>query len=86
MATASRNQREGTWDDRLVCRVRWMTYDFRSRTGRLDFPAGDCCDMTGAVSIFTAIDPEVRAIETYAGGEPDVFYRRNGRGWSAYVR
>lgn len=87
MAKAPRSQKEGMWDDRLSCRVLHLSYDFRTRTGRLDFPADNCCDMAGAIAIFTAIDPEVAAIETYAGGKPDTSFRldNGSREWKTLM-
>jgi hypothetical protein len=89
MANAQQpNERDGRWDERLKCRVQQLQYDFHTKTGRLDFPEANCCDMTGAVGIFMAIDPEVRVIDTYAGGKADVLYRRGKeRGeWKAHLR
>jgi len=62
----------------LDCRVRNLAYDFESRTGRLDMPPVCCCDMSGCINLFRAIDPDVRRIETYSGGLRDTFYERNG--------
>jgi hypothetical protein len=87
MAKPRHSKRGGKWDDRLVCRVQPLVYDARTRIGRLDFPAGDCCDMSGAIKLFTAIDPDVLAIETFSGGEPDTVYRFNARDreWTAFT-
>ena len=68
MAKGRHSKTEGKADRRLVCRVQNLEYDFRTWTGKLYFPAGNCCDMSGAVRIFTGIDPDVRVIETFAGG------------------
>jgi hypothetical protein len=89
MAKGRHGTRDGKSDKRLVCRVQQLSYDFRTWTGRLDFPAGNCCDMSGAISIFTAIDPDVRVIETFAGGNADTIYRLSGEGrgeWEALMR
>jgi hypothetical protein len=85
---ATFEKRDGKWDDKLQCRVQHVAYDFCTRTGRLYFPVGNCCDMTGAIRLFTAIDPDVHLIETFAGGEPDTFYRCNvgDREWTAFMR
>jgi hypothetical protein len=82
-----RSERDGMWDERLVCHVQQAAYDARIGVGRLDFPAGCCCDMAGAIELFTAIDPHVEVIETLAGGEPDTVYRLNTRDgeWKAFV-
>jgi hypothetical protein len=79
------SEADGQWNSGLQCSVRQVLYDFRTRTGRLDFPTGDCCDMSGAIALFKAVDPSVRVIETFAGGEPDTVYRLDGE-WSALAR
>jgi hypothetical protein len=66
-----------------------LDYDFRTRTGQLHFPAGDCCDMAGAIEVVTAIDPKAEVIRTYAGGEEDPSYKKNVGGspdWTALPR
>jgi hypothetical protein len=35
--------------------------------------------MEGCINLFRAIDPGVRRIETYAGGQRDTFYWRDDR-------
>ena len=73
------------WDKRLKCNVVSLTYDFRSRTGQLYLLDGDCCDMTGCVDLFEAIDPTVTAIDTYSGDEADTVYRKQGTEWRALI-
>lgn len=53
------------------------------RRGELHFPEGNCCDMTGAIALFTSIHPEVELIVTYAGKETDTAYRKFSTGWAA---
>jgi hypothetical protein len=86
MAKPRDSKRDGKWDERLICHVQQLTYDFCTQTGKLDLPAANCCDMTGAIKLFTAIDPDVQAIETFAGGEPDTVYSRNRGEWTASLR
>ncbi len=86
MARARHSQQDGRWDERLGCWLQRLVYDARTRTGRLDFPPANCCDMTGAINLFTAIDPDVRVIETFAGGVPDKVYRREDGEWAALTR
>jgi len=76
---------EDRWDERLVCYVVSLAYDFRGRTGRLDMIAHNCCDMGRCVAIFRGIDPEVAVIETYAGGERDTIFRKQGKEWRAFL-
>ena len=42
-------------------------------------PPVTCCDMEGCINLFRVIDPGVRRIETYAGGQRDTFYWRHDR-------
>lgn len=71
-------------DNRLVCGVRELTYDFRTRVGRLHLPDLECCDMAGCLEIFTHIDPDVTRIETFSGRRPDTVYQRVDGTWTAY--
>ena len=88
MAKIRKRNDEGMWDERLKCHVQQVAYDTRTRTGRLDFPEACCCDMTGAIQLFSAIDPEVPVIETFAGGEADTVFRFNptSREWTTFLR
>jgi hypothetical protein len=74
---------KAAWDDRLQCRLISLTYDFRTRTGQVYLFEGDCCDMTGCVTLFEGIDSEVTAVDTFAGDKADAVYRKQGRKWSA---
>lgn len=67
----------------LLCGVDRVEYDFRAGKGTLYLPAGDCCDMSGCIAFFEAIDPKVQAIDTFSGGKRDTGYRRHGSDWSA---
>jgi hypothetical protein len=42
-----------------------------------------CCDMSGCIIFFEAIDPEVLEIETFAGDERDTAYVRRRQGWQS---
>jgi hypothetical protein len=77
-------QREPYQHPTLVCKVKTLTYDWTARTGLLYFPPANCCDMGGAIDLFTAIDPEVLLILTFAGDEHDTVYARSSGGqWVA---
>lgn len=69
----------------LQCDIEQLSYDFRTRTGRLDFPECNCCDMEGAIEIFTSIDPGVLSIVTYAAGKLDTVYMLLGKEWQAFL-
>jgi hypothetical protein len=58
-----------------------VKYDSQRRTGRLYMPPGNCCDMQGCIRHFLGIDPDVRIIETFAGGVRDTCYERAADGW-----
>jgi hypothetical protein len=42
----------------------------------LHLPVGNCCDMTGAIRVATAMMPEVRLIDCYEGPDLDISYVR----------
>ena len=65
----------------LQCCVLTVRYDYRTRHARLDMEDGDCCDMTGCIAFFKAIDPQVRMIETFSGPERDTSYVKQGDSW-----
>jgi hypothetical protein len=70
----------------LRCVPLELHYDFAAATGALIMADGECCDMQGCVALFTAIDPAVGVIVTFAGIEKDSVYVRHGRGWEAESR
>ncbi len=74
----------------LGCHIRSLSYDFETKTGQMDFPELNCCDMEFAIGVFLKIDPRAVAIDTFAGGKPDTRYRLVGggkgvKGWIASV-
>jgi hypothetical protein len=61
-----------TLDSRLRCSVLSLSYDFATRTGRIDFPQYHCCDMSGYHSQpFPAAyyDPEPYAVSSERTGQ-----------------
>jgi len=60
-----------------------LIYDFERRFGTLHQAADCCTDMTGTISVFEAIDPDVRKIQTWAGGFLDTTYERIHGKWVA---
>lgn len=66
------------------CYAERLEYDFVNRAGALHMRDGSCTDMTGAIQLFQAIDANVEAIDTFAGGKPDTLYRKERHGWEAY--
>lgn len=75
---------ESRYDERLMCEVISLSYDFGTQTAELYLPATNCCDMTGCVELFEAIDPKVVAINTHSGDRIDTAYRKAGAEWKAY--
>ena len=71
------------WDERLMCGVERLSYDFATRKGVVVFPRGDCCDFRGCLRLFEAIDPGVVAIDTWSGDRPDTIYRKRGGTWES---
>lgn len=67
----------------LQCNAREVRYDFARRAGTLFMPAGECCDMSGCISLFESIDPQVVRIVTISGDEEDTSYSRTDSGWAA---
>ncbi|MCW5706768.1 hypothetical protein [Shinella sp.] len=67
----------------LMCEVHSLTYDFPTRTGRLNMAQGNATDMAGAIALFERIDPNVELISTFAGDVPDTIYRRHRKDWIA---
>lgn len=66
--------KRAVWDTRLVCKVKTLSYDFRTGVGEIHFPPFHCCDMDGCIKLFTAIDPKVKDIQTYSGEKMDTRY------------
>lgn len=79
------NPEEKYFDDRLMCFLDSLTYDFKTHTGTLHVTAGGCCDMTGCIKLFKSINPMVCKILVYSGAEEDTSYRKDGNKWLAYT-
>ena len=76
------------FDPRLACGVLRLSYDFETRAGEIYFPQAHCCDMSGCIKLFAAIDPEAVSIQTFSGDRPDTSYHRDSGGssdWSAFL-
>lgn len=67
----------------LATNVSRLEYDFMSRTGKLYMPDLMCCDMTGCIALFAAIDCEVEKICAFSGVRLDVVYLKRRQGWLA---
>ncbi len=84
MITITRYRDGEAFHHGLQCSVRSATYNFRERRGRLDMEEHCCCDMSGCITFFEAIDPKAQEIETFAGEDRDTAYvRRPKLGWEA---
>jgi len=73
------------FDERLMCSVVSLEYDFTIKRGRLFMPDMTNTDMGGCIKLFEGIDKRVKRIETFAGADPDTTYRRRGDKWTAYL-
>ncbi len=71
------------WDDRVMCGILGLRYDFVQHRGELNLSPGECCDMQGCINMFLRIDPDVDAIDTFSGGNLDTSYYNDGRKWHA---
>lgn len=74
----------GVFDDRLLCGVNSLHYDYHLKVGVLKLPGGHACDMRGCLSIFEGIDKAVAVIVTFAGDERDTVYLLRDDGWKAF--
>jgi hypothetical protein len=68
-------------DNRLGCYVNRLQYDFNTRKGQLFMGPKNCCDASGCIELFKAIDPEVKEIETFEGANADTVYLLRGGEW-----
>lgn len=68
----------------LVCEVGRISYDFGSRTGRIDVAAGQTSDMGGCIRLFLRIDADVEVIIETAEGEPDTTFTRVTGKWEMH--
>jgi hypothetical protein len=68
------SHRGNPWHEGLACLVRSLSFDFANKRGELHLPPNCCCDMSGCIAVFQAIDPEVKEVQTFAGKEPDTRY------------
>lgn len=66
----------GQFDARTQCHVLDWGYQRVRLRGLLYMPKNECCDMRGCIETFQDIDPNVREIHTFAGGEASVRYAR----------
>lgn len=69
-----------------LCNVRRITYEPVNRTGEVILDEHGCADMSGAIELFIAIDPDVRKIQaSNSDGQTltsGTVYRRNGNDWN----
>jgi hypothetical protein len=72
----------GGWN--LMCNVDKIVFDVGKRIGELHLPELNYPDMTRTIRAFTSVDPEIEAIYTYVGGEPDTQYMKTMDGWVAH--
>jgi hypothetical protein len=77
---------EGHYVAELWTRVLRVECDYVRHIGRLYLPPTCCTDISGAISFFRRLDPDVQRIHTFSGGEPDTSYEHvGGKEWSAHA-
>jgi hypothetical protein len=72
------------WSEQLQCCVRGLTYDFPLATAEIWMAEDSCTDMTGAIDMVTAIDPNAKTIITWAGKKRDTVYMKVEGEWKAF--
>ena len=80
-----REQGNPPFHRKLCCFVHYIKYDFDTKIGEVGLDDG-CTDMTGAIELFTAIDPDVQKVITVLEtGKTDTVYTlgRDGE-WHAF--
>jgi len=70
-------------DNRLGCDLLKMTVS--SQMVQLYFPAGQCCDMQGAICLATSASPSIATIYTWSGDQQDTCYQKTSNEWSCAV-
>jgi hypothetical protein len=64
----------GTFSSTLVCHI--DSIKVTEQVIHLYFRVDDCCDMTGAIKVATAICPDIKLIYTYSGPALDTCYSK----------
>ncbi len=78
--------KQWTYNPRLMCAVKRLSYDFELKRGEVSMPELNCTDMVGCVTLFVGIDPLVEQILTYAEDGDWTMYQRGADDpamWSA---
>ena len=66
-------------DNRLGCNLTKMTVT--SDLAQLHFPADECCDMGGAITLATRACSTITTIQTWSGEKQDTRYQKTGDEW-----
>ena len=67
----------------LVCRIIELRYNFEAHACQLFLPNHNCTDMTGAINLAKAIDPDVIIVETFEGGKAETAYIKLNGEWES---
>lgn len=70
--------------DDLVTGVARIEYLVEQRMGRLYLPDGYSVNMSGAIRLFTDIDPEVKRVEVFSGTLPEGVYKIVAGEWEYF--
>ena len=73
------------YNPELMSYVKRIEYDYALQCGNVFMPDGTCTDMTGAITLFTRLDPNVKRIDTFADGVLDTRYMLQHGKWNAQL-
>lgn len=68
-------------ENHIGCQLSGIDIEMGDDKVRLAFPAGQNCDMTGAVELARCLNPYARLVQTHAGKQPAQTYYFNGSEW-----
>ncbi len=69
----------------MICFVDSIEADSLTHEATVHVPRLSATDMSGCIREVKRIDPLVRLILVYEGGRPDILYRRDAEGWTAWL-
>lgn len=60
------------WD--VMCNVSRIVIDIENCCGALYLPKGNSPDMRSTIKCFESVDDQIKRIDVYVDGEPDILY------------
>jgi hypothetical protein len=73
------------WSPEMLCFVDALEADPVFHEATVHVPRHNATDMGGCIRVVKRIDPLVTSILVYEGGRPDILYRRDAEGWTAWL-